>query len=71
MARVERMPDEDQLFLRPDDPPWSYRARDGDPLYGLRADLDFIKVQLARLPTRNDVWRAGWECSAGRWPPSP
>jgi hypothetical protein len=36
----------------------SYRARDGDALYGLRADLDFIKVQLARLPTRNDVWRA-------------
>jgi len=25
---------------------------------GLRADLDFIKMQLSRLPTRNDVWRA-------------
>jgi len=49
------MPEEDQLFLRPADPPRSDRAR--DDLYGLRADLDFIKVQLAKLPTRNDVWR--------------
>ena len=49
------MPDEHQLFLRPADPPRSNRAR--DDLYGLRDDLDFIKVQLAQLPTRNDVWR--------------
>ena len=27
-------------------------------LYGIQDDLDFIKVQLARLPTRNEVWRA-------------
>jgi len=27
-------------------------------LYGLQDDLDFIKVQLAHLPTRNEVWRA-------------
>jgi hypothetical protein len=44
--------DEDQLFLRPAAPPRS------DDLYGLRDDLDFIKVQLSRLPTRNEVWRA-------------
>ena len=45
------MPDEDQLSLRQAD-----QIR-GD-LYGLKDDLDFIKVQLARLPTRNEVWRA-------------
>src|ERR1700730_18198052 len=39
------MPDEDQLSLRQAD-----QIR-GD-LYGLQDDLDFIKVQLARLPTR-------------------
>jgi hypothetical protein len=27
-------------------------------LYALQDDLDFIRVQLARLPTRNEVWRA-------------
>ena len=27
-------------------------------LYGIRDDLDFIKVQLAWLPSRNEVWRA-------------
>jgi hypothetical protein len=27
-------------------------------LYGIQDSLDFIKVQLARLPTRNEVWRA-------------
>jgi hypothetical protein len=27
-------------------------------LYALQDDLDFIKVQLAYLPTRNEVWRA-------------
>ena len=39
------MPDEDQLSLRQAD-----QIR-GD-LYGLQDDLDFIKLQLARLPTR-------------------
>jgi hypothetical protein len=43
--------DEDQLSLRQAD-----QIR-GD-LYGLQDSLDFIKVQLARLPTRNEVWRA-------------
>jgi hypothetical protein len=27
-------------------------------LYGIQDDLDFIKVQLSHLPTRNEVWRA-------------
>jgi hypothetical protein len=44
-------PDEDQLSLRQAD-----QIR-GD-LYGIQDDLDFIKLQLARLPTRNEVWRA-------------
>ena len=44
-------PDEDQLSLRQAD-----QIR--DDLYGIQDDLDFIKVQLARLPTRNEVWRA-------------
>ena len=45
------MPDEYDLHLRQAD-----QIR-GD-LYGLQGDLDFIKVQLAQLPTRNEVWRA-------------
>jgi len=45
------MPDEDQLSLRQAD-----QIR-GD-LYGIQDDLDFIKVQLALLPRRNEVWRA-------------
>ena len=45
------MPDEEQLSLRQAD-----QIR-GD-LYGIQDDLDFIKVQLAQLPTRNEVWRA-------------
>jgi hypothetical protein len=45
------MPNEDQLSLRQAD-----QIR-GD-LYGIQDDLDFIKVQLAQLPTRNEVWRA-------------
>ena len=45
------MPDEHDLSLHQAD-----QIR-GD-LYGLQDDLDFIKVQLARLPTRNEVWRA-------------
>jgi hypothetical protein len=43
--------DEDHLSLRQAD-----QIR-GD-LYGLHDDLDFIKLQLARLPTRHEVWRA-------------
>jgi hypothetical protein len=45
------MPDEDQLSLRQAD-----QIR-GD-LYGIQDELDFIKVQLARVPTRNEAWRA-------------
>ena len=45
------MPDEDQLSLRQAD-----QIR-GD-LYGIQDDIDFIKVQLSHLPTRNEVWRA-------------
>ena len=41
--------DEDQLSLRQAD-----QIR-GD-LYGIHDDLDFIKVQLARLPTRSEVF---------------
>ena len=29
-----------------------------DDFAALQDDLDFIKVQLARLPTRNEVWGA-------------
>jgi len=29
-----------------------------DDFAALQDDLDFIKVQLAQLPTRNEVWRA-------------
>ncbi len=52
---TDRMPDEDQLSLRQAD-----QLR-GD-LYAIQDDLDFIKVQLARLPTKNE----GWGCSAER-----
>jgi hypothetical protein len=45
------MPDDRSFTLRQVD-----QAR-GD-LYAIQEDLDFIKVQLVRLPTRNDVWRA-------------
>jgi len=45
------MPDEDDFTLRQID-----QAR-GD-LYAIQDDLDFIKAQLAQLPTRNEVWRA-------------
>jgi hypothetical protein len=45
------MPDEEQLSLRQAD-----QIR-GD-LYGIQDELDFIKVQLARVPTRNEAWRA-------------
>jgi hypothetical protein len=45
------MPNEDQLSLRQAD-----QIR-GD-LYGIQDSLDFIKVQLAQLPTKNEIWRA-------------
>jgi len=58
------MPDEDQLSLRQAD-----QIR-GD-LYGLQDDLDFIKVELAHLPTRNEVCvRRCSGCSAVPWPRS-
>jgi hypothetical protein len=50
------MPDEDQLFLRRAKPPSP--AGIGGDLYAIQDDLDFIKIQLAHLPTRNEVWRA-------------
>ena len=45
------MPDEDQLSLRQAD-----QIR-GD-LYGIQDELEFIKLQLSHLPTRNEVWCA-------------
>jgi hypothetical protein len=45
------MPDEDDFTLRQID----QARRD---LYAIQDDLDFIKAQLAQLPTRNEVWRA-------------
>jgi len=45
------VPNEDQLSLRRAD---QIRS----DLYGIQDDLDFIKLQLARLPTRNEIWRA-------------
>jgi hypothetical protein len=45
------MPDDRSFTLRQVD-----QAR-GD-LYAIQDDFDFIKAQLARLPTRSDVWRA-------------
>ena len=45
------MPDERPFMLCQVD-----RAR--DDFAALQDDLDFIKVQLAHLPTRNEVWRA-------------
>ena len=44
----------------PDERPFTLRQIDqarGD-LYALQDDLDFIKLQLARLPTRYEVWCA-------------
>ena len=46
-----RMRDEDQLFLSPAAPPRSDRTR--DDLYGIADDLEFIKVQLARIALRD------------------
>ena len=67
--------DEDQLFLRPADPPAERsrpesglkfclgQAKKGGPdvdvyLYAIQNDLELMRPQLARLPTRNEVWRA-------------
>jgi len=44
----------------PAERPFTLRQIDqarGD-LYALQDDLDFIKVQLAQMPMRNEVWRA-------------
>jgi hypothetical protein len=53
------MPDEDQRSLRQAD---QIRL----DLYVIRVDLDFIIVQFARLPTRNEVWPPGGARDA-RW----
>ena len=45
------MPDEHDLTLRQVD-----QVR-GD-LFGIQDDLDFVKVQLALLPRRKEVWQA-------------
>jgi hypothetical protein len=45
--------DEDQLFLRPSKPPPA-----GISEYQHADDMDFIKAQLAQLPTRREVWQA-------------
>jgi hypothetical protein len=51
--------DEDQLYLHPRNPP-----RD-DERHSNGAELEFIMEQLARLPTRADVARAGvWTAPA-------
>jgi hypothetical protein len=44
----------------PDDRSFTLRQVDQAPgdLYAIQDDLDFIKAQLARLPTRHEVWRA-------------
>jgi hypothetical protein len=47
--------DEDQLFLRPAKAP---PAGNDKGTYRVADDLDLIKRQLTRLPTRNEVWRA-------------
>jgi hypothetical protein len=46
------MPDESQLFPRPADPP------SPADLAIIRADLDFIMAQQARLQPRKEPWRA-------------
>ena len=50
------MPDEDQLFFHPIDPPIGTGI--GARPSTIAHDLDLIKRQLAQLPTRNEVWRA-------------
>jgi hypothetical protein len=47
--------DEDQLFLRPAKPP---RAGISEDEYRHADDMDFIKAQLAQLPTRREIWQA-------------
>jgi hypothetical protein len=46
------MPDEDQLYLHPRDPP-QYDER-----HPAGSDREFIMEQLARIPTRSDLARA-------------
>ena len=55
------MPDEDQLFLSPAEPPPTSRFAPGAryDLRDVRDDLDAIRRRLAQLPTRKEIWRAG------------
>jgi hypothetical protein len=49
-----------RLFAMPDDSSFTLRQIDqarGD-LYAFHNDLDFTKVKIAQLPTRNEVWGA-------------
>jgi hypothetical protein len=43
------------------------RAAEGlrGDLYGLQSDLEFVQHQIARLPTRGDIWRIGIVIAAG------
>ena len=43
------MPDEDMLYFRPPEPPPSAKRQ---------SDTDLIMARLARMPTREDLWRA-------------
>jgi hypothetical protein len=47
--------DEDQLFLSPAKPP---PAGTSEAEHQRADDMDFIKAQLAQLPTRREVWQA-------------
>jgi len=44
--------DEEQAIATPG------RPQIRSDLYALQDDLDFIKVQFAQSPTRNEIWRA-------------
>ena len=46
------MPDEDHRFTAPRPDP------ERITLSAVKTDIEFIMHQLARLPTRNEVWRA-------------
>ena len=43
------------------------RAAEGlrDDLYGIQSDLEFVHHQIARLPTRGDIWRIGLAIAVG------
>jgi hypothetical protein len=43
------------------------RAAEGlrGDLYGIQSDLEFVQHQVARLPTRGDVWRIGLVIAVG------